>query len=746
MRNIYLFTKKFAAIVLLFGLGLSTIACVTEEEFSDLHFDHATTKAELNTVKADLAALQVTVNNEIATLTAAIAALQAQDDEIMAELADRFSLLKQELAQAVAALAAADEANLVAALAEVDRVEDEIVALMQENIDQLKLLVENLSDSLSAEINVAIARAESLVNNAIAIAANANSALAEVVAANEAAAQAANDALQLLIEENAAAIEVLQDELNNLDAYVEDLTDKQILDVENLKALIEALRAELNSSQAAQDADYTARLGAIITSVSNAIAKADGQYAAALIAIQQGDNELADALAASNRAIDARIAEINEALAAQDNDRLDELIAALEEQMIDTETYRGVLDRLFEEAGYTVSGNTITKAEATITVRDTDFILIVDGVNISIGNGSRLTGSAQDDFDTIDSAVTKRLNRLVWDPLTDIFYDKLEWVSDTVIDGIYVETLTGSVTYRLNDDTDAFIDATIDGVTYTDIDAAIAAAEAFELPVELSTVFSLGGAVSSTPGATYGVQFTLTGNPQTFQTGVTIEANFTDTPFFAQGGQITQGGGYVSDELKTITVTVTHEDYEGFVTTTVDNPNYKPLLSESLTVTERTTTGRYPLFINSTVIPNVASNVSITVNGTTPFVSTGGNVEYLNTTETELSYTITADGYRGEVTGTFDNPNYVESSFTPPGTVFFDVNVEYTIDFSQYAVGDVTNFRWTHYYNDANGDAMATSGQGNFTGNHGLDTDKSLQVYYTIDGVEEMFIILLRSN
>ena len=183
MRNIYLFTKKFAAIVLLFGLGLSTIACVTEEEFSDLHFDHATTKAELNTVKADLAALQVTVNNEIATLTAAIAALQAQDDEIMAELADRFSLLKQELAQAVAALAAADEENLVAALAEVDRVEDEIVALMQENIDQLKLLVENLSDSLSAEINVAIARAESQVNNAIAIAANANSALAEVVAA-----------------------------------------------------------------------------------------------------------------------------------------------------------------------------------------------------------------------------------------------------------------------------------------------------------------------------------------------------------------------------------------------------------------------------------------------------------------------------------------------------------------------------------------------------------------------------------
>ena len=47
---------------------------------------------------------------------------------------------------------------------------------------------------------------------------------------------------------------------------------------------------------------------------------------------------------------------------------------------------------------------------------------------------------------------------------------------------------------------------------------------------ELSTVFSLGDPVSSTPGYTYGIQFTLTGlNPSVFDDKVTIETNFTDT-------------------------------------------------------------------------------------------------------------------------------------------------------------------------------------------------------------------------
>ena len=92
------------------------------------------------------------------------------------------------------------------------------------------------------------------------------------------------------------------------------------------------------------------------------------------------------------------------------------------------------------------------------------------------------------------------------------------------------------------------------------------------------------------------------------------------------------------------------------------------------------------------------------------------------------------------------NADYPVSSFNLPSEVNFDINVAYTIDFSQYAIGNIQNIRWTHYYVDANGDNKAISGQGNFTGNHGLASDKQLQVYYAIDGVEMIHTILLRSN
>ena len=82
------------------------------------------------------------------------------------------------------------------------------------------------------------------------------------------------------------------------------------------------------------------------------------------------------------------------------------------------------------------------------------------------------------------------------------------------------------------------------------------------------------------------------------------------------------------------------------------------------------------------------------------------------------------------------------SSFTPPSTIYFNVGETYTIDFDQYIIGDVQNIRWTHYY----GVSGAQGGTGNFTGNHGNADDKSLQVYYTIDGVEAQFVIVLRSN
>ena len=894
MRNkfIYQFTKKFAAIMLLFGLGLSTIACVTEEEFSDLHFDHAITKAELKQTQAQLDALQQTVNNEIATLTAAIAALQAQDDEIMAELADRFSLLKQDLANAVAALAAADEANLVAALAEVDRVEDEIIALMQENIDSLKALIANLDDSLSAEINVAIARAESQVNNAIAIAANANSALADIVAANDAAAQAANNALELIfndklaklqtaLEEAVAALEAadaaeeqarvdgdddllakirrlrrqtneaieaanaaiaagddalfneiselltglnrslqaaidqvagdlaqLRNDFNQLDDYVETLTDDLLavgLDVDTLRATIEALatvssdtdtntlnaiaalgvdlnaaidavagnlqsytegqsgvigninnhiqvlydsivadddsaieaaisdlRAELATLETRVSANETAitnlqadlatfealvrdnkqslldlgldiaQLDDFIGTVSstlNDLSSDDTQYNEILLMIQNVQGSVSRAIigaADANTALSAEfnttISELRELIEAAgngsniDNERLEELIAALEESGIATETYRGELDRLFTEAGYTVNGNIVTKAEATITLRDTDFILIVDGINIG-SNGNYLSGDAQDDFNTIDSLTTKRLNRLVWDPLTDIFYDKLEWISDTVVDGVYVETLTGGVTYRLDDETDEFIDATIDGVTYTDINEAIAAAEAFELTLpELSTVLEFTGETSGDSVAEYAFDIVLTvDDGDEFNRGLTIVQNYSDSQARLDviNFSFIGGAGYFPNDQQSITVTATHEDYEGEVSITLDNPNFKPELSTVLEFTGAADSGPGTIFTVNTglALGNAPLQNLIQADGTTIttsagnfhfFVGFGSNpgllISNVPTSEETITVTVTAEGYDGEVTATFDNTNYVEP--TPDDLTF----------------------------------------------------------------------------
>ena len=428
---------------------LGTTACVSEEEFSDLHFDHAQTKAELKNQQAQIDALRNVVNQNAEDNLNAFTRLFNEINATNEALSAEFSAVRAELAAAYAKLSQADSENLEAVLAEVARAEESLTLLIANNLNETQLALEALG-AVDVDLQIQI-------DNLLTALDRLNSDLAAEVVDLEAALRDANNLIIIAntaitaneeaIAENAEAIKQLQDDLNNLDAYVEDLTDKTILDIDELRALIATVSSTLQSSQAAQDADFTARLGAVITSVSNAIAKADANHAAALVAIQQGDNDLADALAASNRAIDARIAEINAAITAQDNDRLDELIAALEEQMIDTETYLGQITRLFEEAGYTVNDNVVTKAEATVTIRSTDFILLVVGINISLSNQS-LSGDAQDDFDHINSNVVKRLNRLVWEPLTDIFYNKLEWVSDEVVDGIYVETLTGSVTYR----------------------------------------------------------------------------------------------------------------------------------------------------------------------------------------------------------------------------------------------------------------------------------------------------------
>ena len=350
--------------------------------------------------------------------------------------------------------------------------------------------------------------------------------------------------------------------------------------------------------------------------------------------------------------------------------QVDELIAALTEQDIDTETFLGQITRLFEDAGYTANGNVFTKAEATVTIRDTDFILLVDGVNISLSDHN-LSGDAQDDFDIIDAAVTQRLNRLVWDSLYDLLYIKgLEWVSNEVVDGIDTETLTNSVTFVLNNDTKAFISLTIDGVTHTDIDVAIAAVEAYELPLpSMSESFGLENNFSG------GFSISSKG-------GVNLGDHLDGLLFQVDGGVISdryvgwsQRAIDFAGNVESATVTVTHPDFEGAIGTTVDNPDYQPLLSESITVTERTTTGNNPLFISSTVIDNLGSVANVTINGNDAFVFTGGNVQYINNTEAELSYVITVPGYRGEVTGTFDNPNYVELTLPEKvSALFYDDN------------------------------------------------------------------------
>ena len=98
-----------------------------------------------------------------------------------------------------------------------------------------------------------------------------------------------------------------------------------------------------------------------------------------------------------------------------------------------------------------------------------------------------------------------------------LYIKGLEWVSNEVVDGIDTETLTNSVTFVLNNNTKAFISLTIDGVTHTDIDAAIAAVEAYELPLPsmsesfgLENNFSGGFSISSKGGVTLGDQLEIT--------------------------------------------------------------------------------------------------------------------------------------------------------------------------------------------------------------------------------------------
>ena len=340
--------------------------------------------------EADIRAAQIQGIAELllatkATLTAMIAAEELArikgDADLAADLKSNIDKLTAAIALEEDARIAGDEANanaiaeavteLSAAIGAESRARARGDAQLAGTISDA---VDTINESIAVEIDARIAGDESLEEfvkrvrkrlnkNIDAAESAAIQGDADTLAAATAQARLLDDLLQGQIDRNSGEIT----DAFNLIADLQDSLDDQ--DVE-LKGLIQNVQTALaNAIVNLQDAD-------------------DAQF-----------EELSGIITAFNRALNAADADIKATL--------DELIAALEEQDIATETFLGQITRLFEDAGYTVNGNVVTKAEATVTIRSTDFILLVDGVNISLSNQS-LSGDAQDDFDHINSNVVKR--------------------------------------------------------------------------------------------------------------------------------------------------------------------------------------------------------------------------------------------------------------------------------------------------------------------------------------------------